>query len=463
MDVVGRHAGAGSDRIQRSELLERKRHLLGGVEERDALAHGGVHGGRARAERERPAQVDGLRRDGQLDRDDACAEIEHLGDTPRAERRQGGPVLDARLLHRRRELERDRRGEQARLGRDRLSRDAELGETVLPRALGRDEPLAQAAEPRAQELQRPLDRRGEHRRERDAQEVERGGQRLRVEVADGDDPRLAGDDERVSLVRVELDRRAAARRTAARRARRRAAGGRSGTSADPAGSGRHPAPRARFRGAAGACARSSRRFRDRASRRRSRRAALRCLPGRLRSRARPRRRSIRRARARRRPRAMPARSSTRCSRGARVPRRLRARARRGRRRARSAFCARSAWPTVPSECTSGATPRLSTPTIASATSGRTPWCPATSPFASRSSAARTTSSGAERAEPDEMAEDRRAVERSQLGRVHGCVPPHPDTGRDAVCGRSCRRRLLDDRAPLAHARERFGCERDALA
>ena len=71
--------------------------------------------------------------------------------------------------------------------------------------------------------------------------------------------------------------------------------------------------------------------------------------------------------------------------------------------------------------------------------------------------------GCERAEPDEMAEDGRAVERSQLGRVHGCVPPHPDTGRDAVCGRSCRRRLLDDRAPLAHARERFGCERDALA
>ena len=70
----------------------------------------------------------------------------------------------------------------------------------------RDQALAQSAEPRAEQLQRSLDRGREHRRECDAEEVEGGGERLRVEVPDGDEALLAGHDERISLVGVELDR-----------------------------------------------------------------------------------------------------------------------------------------------------------------------------------------------------------------------------------------------------------------
>ena len=69
----------------------------------------------------------------------------------------------------------------------------------------RDEPLGQAAESRAQELQRSLDRRCENGREREAREVERGRERLRVEVADRDEASLRGHDQRIPLVRVQLD------------------------------------------------------------------------------------------------------------------------------------------------------------------------------------------------------------------------------------------------------------------
>ena len=98
--------------------------------------------------------------------------------------------------------------------------------------------------------------------------------------------------------------------------------------------------------------------------------------------------------ARRRPQARTARSRRRCSPGERsaspasswtscsVP------------WARSAFCARSAWPTVPSERTTSDSPALSASISASATSGRPPWCPDATAFASRSKDARTTSSGA---------------------------------------------------------------------
>ena len=127
-------------------------------------------------------QVDGLRGHHELDRDDACAEVEHLREPPRSERRQRRPVLDARLLHRRGELERDGLGEQPRLGDDRLRRDAELGEPVLPRSLGRGQAFREPAEARADELQRSFDCGRQHGRECDPEEVERGGELRRLEV-----------------------------------------------------------------------------------------------------------------------------------------------------------------------------------------------------------------------------------------------------------------------------------------
>ncbi len=462
MDVEGRHAGAGSDRIHDGERLEGKRHLLGGVEQREPLAHYGVHGGRARAERERPAQVDGLRCHGQLDCDDACAEIEHLGGATRAERRQRGPVLDARLLHRRRELERHRRRKQARLRRDRLSCDAELGEAVLPRALGRDEPLAQTAEPWAQELERPLDRRGQHRRERDAQEVECGGQRLRVEVADGDDPRLAGDHERVALVRVQLDlellldepqrvaRSAVQLREAAKRQRvLQIAGGtrlpegasaeqrvhaldrladawvgprggdlrvqRSGVRAEglevERGRGVDP-----FEECACVCDRKRR------------------LPGRVRvAREEPERLA-----------GLELELAEGADREVRVLRKVGLADRPERVDVRGDAAVERSDDRV-------------------GDLGPHALMPGDERVRQPQQRGSYHVVGRERAEPDEMAEDGGAVERSQLGRIHAGVPPHPDTGRDAVCGRSCCRRLLDDRAPLAHAGEAFGRELDALS
>src|SRR5205807_4194869 len=104
-----------------------------------------------------------------------------------------------------RQLERDRRREQARLRGERLRRDAELGERVLGETLPRGEALGQPGEARLQQLQQPLGGACQRGRERDAQEVERGRKREHVEVANRDDPPLLRDEERVLLGRVQLD------------------------------------------------------------------------------------------------------------------------------------------------------------------------------------------------------------------------------------------------------------------
>ncbi len=319
-----------------------------------------------------PAQVDRLRGDRELDRDDARREIEHLAHPARAERRQGGPILDPRLLHRRGQLERHRLREQACFGGDCLRCHAELGEPVLPGSFVGDEAFTQAAEPRAQELQRPLDSRSQRGCECDSEEVERRSERLRVEVPDRDEALLCEHDERVSLVRIELD--CDLLLDEAQRVPRAAvqlwhASEREWVLQEASCTG---LPELASVEKAAHARRASRRSRRTASLPLPRRAARRHFRGRPRSRVPPRRRASRARPERRRPQARPARSRTRCSPGAQEPRPPPARALpEGRWRA-SAFWARSACPTVPSDLTVGVSLSFSAFTTATATSGRAP-------------------------------------------------------------------------------------------
>jgi hypothetical protein len=162
--------------------------------------------GCSRAERARGAEVDCLRSDDELDPGRAAPEIDLLREAARSERRRAGAILDALGLRDARQLEGDGLRQQPRLRDDRLDRDAELGEAVVGDAELDGETLGQPGQRPLQHLHRPLGRSREHRCERDPREVERDRDGRGVEVPDRDDPRcLAGDDERVRLVRVEVD------------------------------------------------------------------------------------------------------------------------------------------------------------------------------------------------------------------------------------------------------------------
>ena len=67
-----------------------------------------------------------------------------------------------------------------------------------------------------------------------------------------------------------------------------------------------------------------------------------------------------------------------------------------------------------------------------------------------------------RSEPDEVTEDRRAVERSGIACADVRVAAHPDAGREAVRPRPRGQRELDDPPVLEHPRFGVGRERDAF-
>ena len=120
-------------------------------------------------------------------------------------------------MRRRRQFERHGRGEEARLGRERLDGDAEVGQAGLARSGIRAGVQARAfagggrkarREPGPRRLEQLDDAfRGgrEGRRKDDPQVVGPGGERQDLVVRDGHDPVLVGDDDRVALRRVELD------------------------------------------------------------------------------------------------------------------------------------------------------------------------------------------------------------------------------------------------------------------
>ena len=85
-------------------------------------------------------------------------------------------------------------------------RDPELGQTVVRDPELDGETLRQPGERPLQELHRALCRARQHRSKRDPDEIEGRRDRQRVEVPDGDDARaVPRDDERVGLMRVEVD------------------------------------------------------------------------------------------------------------------------------------------------------------------------------------------------------------------------------------------------------------------
>ena len=108
------------------------------------------------------------------------------------------------MVARARGLDRDRLGEELRLGRERLRRHAELGEGAFRQPRLGGETLGQAGDRRLEQLDRPLGRGRQHRREGDSHDVESLGERQRVEVADRDEPSLADEDDGVLLRGVQL-------------------------------------------------------------------------------------------------------------------------------------------------------------------------------------------------------------------------------------------------------------------
>src|SRR5207249_4432651 len=121
--VKFRHASdrtdASAERARADELPERLevlRNRLALAAEGHELADALVGAPRLRAEPRAAAEVDRLRRDHQLDRDDPLAELDHLREPARGEWRHRHPILDPLRMRRADELERDRLREQTRLG-----------------------------------------------------------------------------------------------------------------------------------------------------------------------------------------------------------------------------------------------------------------------------------------------------------------------------------------------------------
>ena len=147
-----------------------------------------------------------LRRDHQADGEDPPAQLDLLGEAPRRERRHRDAVADSLLRGRARKLEGHRRGEQPRLRGERVRGpgDRPHPPEVEPLALG--EPAGQARERWLQQLQRALGRCRQRRGERDPHEIDRCGERQHLVAPRREDSLLAGEHDRVVVMRVQLDR-----------------------------------------------------------------------------------------------------------------------------------------------------------------------------------------------------------------------------------------------------------------
>ena len=101
------------------------------------------------------------------------AELDLLGEAASRERRHRDAVGDPLFGGRRHELEGDRRGEQPRLGDERLCRPGDRAEPAEAEPLLRGEAAREPRQRRLQQLERALGGGRQRRRERDPREVER--------------------------------------------------------------------------------------------------------------------------------------------------------------------------------------------------------------------------------------------------------------------------------------------------
>ena len=200
-------SGTASKRTRPDELphrLQILRRRLAAAGEGHDLTDALVRGLRRLAEPRPSPKVDRLARDDELDRRQALGEHDHLRQPPSGQRGHRDAILDPLVVARARGLDRDRLGEELRLGRERLRRHAELGEGALRQPRLGGETLGQAGDRRLEQLDRSLGRGRQHRREGDSHDVESLGERQRVEVADRDEPSLADEDDGVLLRGVQL-------------------------------------------------------------------------------------------------------------------------------------------------------------------------------------------------------------------------------------------------------------------
>ena len=244
MDVVGRHAGVAFDRICVASSSSGSG-IRSGESRKGTRDRTNACGAQRRLRAWAVSQVDGLRGHHELDRDDARAEVEHLREPPCSERRRAtcGPRPPTPASSTRARTRRAGRASR-RLGDDRLRGDAELGEpsSHVP---------SMAVRPSASPLKRGLISFSV----RSTAAVGAGASAIRrkssaaASCADSKFPTdtiafVGDDDERVSLMGVELDCQRAHRRSARASAARRGAGERTGSSAGPGGSARLLHPRA---------------------------------------------------------------------------------------------------------------------------------------------------------------------------------------------------------------------------
>ena len=468
-DAGGRRTSS-CGRGQRSniggELFERQRHLLVRLEPGERAR------GRSRARAAAPvprrrdrAEVDRLRGDRQLD----GRGREHRGRAsprPAARRATTGAVRSSTP---------DSCIVDARLNDTGCARSAPPPRSPAPRRRARrGRPATSPRSRRApslsplkrglRSLSCPLDRRREHGSECDAEEVERRRERLRVEVPDRDEPLLVEHHERVAWCAFS----SIASCSSTKRSESRVAPCTCGTHAER----ERILEEARGIGTpTGCCPRAAR----------ASRVSVSPIPGY--GRAAP-------TVAVQRPDVPPERLEVECRGGVDpVEERARVGDARGRPvRSRRRCLTRSATASPASSSSSSTRrgrgrrsardrparpcratarrarpPSLSVSISASAISGRAPWCPDATPFASRRSDARTTSVGSRRAEPDEMAEDRRAVERPRLPGVHGRVAAHSDAGRDRHTCVSRPARRAPRRRGAPHARQGLLGQSDGLS
>ena len=152
-----------------------------------------------------PAEIARLGRDEKLDRDDAPAERDLLGEPAGRERRHRRPVLDPLGLRGRDELERHGLGEQPGLCGERLHGDAELAEGALGEArVAPPRPSGSPVSGAWRSFTVRSARAREHLRDHQARKIESSRERGDLEVPDRDEALLVDDHERVRLVRVQL-------------------------------------------------------------------------------------------------------------------------------------------------------------------------------------------------------------------------------------------------------------------
>ena len=156
------------------------------LEERDEAPHRRMHPCRAGAEL-RAAQVARLRREHELDRDHARAQLGHLVESPAP--RAAPSSCDPRSPP----PASSRRGRTRPAGRGAAPRqrstgpDAVLAERALGHVRLRAESVSEPGQVLLQHLHAALGRRRDRRREGEPGDVERGRERLHLEVADRED------------------------------------------------------------------------------------------------------------------------------------------------------------------------------------------------------------------------------------------------------------------------------------